>query len=60
MFRRVNGDVLAPVLAPPDEDKVRITWIGHASFFLQFARLRIDRRFDRIDQVVAESFSTPT
>lgn len=37
MFRRVAGDVLEPVLAPPDLDKVRITWIGHASFFLQFA-----------------------
>jgi L-ascorbate metabolism protein UlaG (beta-lactamase superfamily) len=37
MFRRADGDVLEPVLAPPDEDKVRITWIGHASFFLQFA-----------------------
>ena len=37
IFRRANGDVSAPVLAPPDLDKVRITWIGHASFFLQFA-----------------------
>lgn len=37
MFQRINGDVLKPVLAPPDLDKVRITWIGHASFFLQFA-----------------------
>ena len=37
MFRRANGNVLEPVLAPPDSDKVRITWIGHASFFLQFA-----------------------
>lgn len=37
MFQRSNGDVLEPVLAPPDLDKVRITWIGHASFFLQFA-----------------------
>lgn len=37
MFRRINGDVLEPVLAPPELDKVRITWIGHASFFLQFA-----------------------
>jgi L-ascorbate metabolism protein UlaG (beta-lactamase superfamily) len=36
MFRRVRGNVLEPVLAPPDRDKVRITWIGHASFFLQF------------------------
>lgn len=37
MFRRTHGDVLEPVLAPPEGDKVRITWIGHASFFLQFA-----------------------
>lgn len=37
MFRKTNGDVLEPVLAPPDIGKVRITWIGHASFFLQFA-----------------------
>lgn len=37
MFRRTAGDVLEPVLAPPEPDKVRITWIGHASFFLQFA-----------------------
>ncbi|RYD49874.1 MAG: MBL fold metallo-hydrolase [Verrucomicrobiaceae bacterium] len=37
MFRRLNGNVLEPVLAPPDPDKVRVTWIGHASFFLQFA-----------------------
>jgi L-ascorbate metabolism protein UlaG (beta-lactamase superfamily) len=37
MFRRRAGNVLEPVLAPPDMDKVRVTWIGHASFFLQFA-----------------------
>jgi len=37
MFRRRAGNVLEPVLAPPDPDKVRVTWIGHASFFLQFA-----------------------
>jgi L-ascorbate metabolism protein UlaG (beta-lactamase superfamily) len=37
IFRRVDGDVLDPILAPPEHDKVRITWIGHASFFLQFA-----------------------
>jgi L-ascorbate metabolism protein UlaG (beta-lactamase superfamily) len=37
MFRRTGGDVLEPVIAPPEGDKVRITWIGHASFFLQFA-----------------------
>jgi L-ascorbate metabolism protein UlaG (beta-lactamase superfamily) len=37
MFRQRKGNVLEPVLSPPDLDKVRITWIGHASFFLQFA-----------------------
>jgi L-ascorbate metabolism protein UlaG (beta-lactamase superfamily) len=37
MFRRTAGDTLEPVLSPPDAGKVRITWIGHASFFLQFA-----------------------
>lgn len=37
MFRRNAGIMLEPVLAPPDADKVRVTWIGHASFFLQFA-----------------------
>lgn len=37
MFRRTAGDTLEPVLAPPDADTVRVTWIGHASFFLQFA-----------------------
>lgn len=37
MFRREAGEVLQPVPAPPEEGRVRITWIGHASFFLQFA-----------------------
>mgnify|MGYP002737681517 FL=1 len=37
MFRRRAGGVLEPVLDPPEEDKVRVTWIGHASFYLQFA-----------------------
>jgi L-ascorbate metabolism protein UlaG (beta-lactamase superfamily) len=37
MFRKTGGNVLEPVLAPPESDRVRITWIGHASFFLQFA-----------------------
>ena len=37
MFRKMGGNVLEPVLTPPDADRVRITWIGHASFFLQFA-----------------------
>ena len=37
MFIRPNGDVSEPVLDSPGEGKVRITWIGHASFFVQFA-----------------------
>ena len=37
MFRRTAGNVLEPVLAPPNPDQVRVTWIGHATFFLQFA-----------------------
>jgi hypothetical protein len=37
IFRRTAGDVLEPILAPPELGKVRITWIGHASFYLQFA-----------------------
>jgi len=37
MFRQTHGTVLKPVLEPPAADLVRITWIGHASFFLQFA-----------------------
>ena len=37
MFRKLGGSILEPVLTPPMDDCVRITWIGHASFFLQFA-----------------------
>jgi len=37
MFSRAGGTHSAPVLEPPDEGRVRITWIGHASFFVQFA-----------------------
>ena len=37
MFRRPAGAAVDPVLEPPGDDRVRITWIGHASFFLQFA-----------------------
>ena len=37
LFRRTAGEVLEPVLEPPAPDTVRVTWIGHASFFLQFA-----------------------
>ena len=27
----------APVLDPPEDGRVRVTWIGHATFFVQFA-----------------------
>jgi L-ascorbate metabolism protein UlaG (beta-lactamase superfamily) len=37
MFRRPDGSVQAPVLTPPADGSVRVTWIGHAAFFLQFA-----------------------
>ena len=37
MFRRPDGSVRAPVDEPPAEGAVRVTWIGHASFYLQFA-----------------------
>ncbi|MBK1884545.1 MBL fold metallo-hydrolase [Luteolibacter pohnpeiensis] len=37
MFKRAGGSSISPVLDPPKDGRVRITWIGHASFFLQFA-----------------------
>jgi L-ascorbate metabolism protein UlaG (beta-lactamase superfamily) len=37
MFRRARGTTTPPVLEPPADGRIRITWIGHASFFLQFA-----------------------
>ena len=37
MFRRALGTTTPPVLEAPTDGRVRITWIGHASFFLQFA-----------------------
>ncbi|BCU78807.1 MBL fold metallo-hydrolase [Luteolibacter sp. LG18] len=37
MFKKAGGEMLQPVAAPPEDGRVRITWIGHASFFLQFA-----------------------
>lgn len=37
IFRRTSGQSLEPILTAPDIGRVRITWIGHASFFLQFA-----------------------
>jgi len=37
MFAKAPGAQTPPVLEPPTEGRVRVTWIGHASFFLQFA-----------------------
>lgn len=37
MFRKRAGNKLEPVAEPPSNGEVRITWIGHASFYLQFA-----------------------
>lgn len=37
MFRRPDGDVKAPELTAPEQGAVRVTWVGHAGFFLQFA-----------------------
>lgn len=37
IFRRRAGNVLEPVAHAPRDGEVRITWIGHASFYLQFA-----------------------
>jgi L-ascorbate metabolism protein UlaG (beta-lactamase superfamily) len=37
IFRRPDGTHNPPVLDPPDKGRVRVTWIGHATFFIQFA-----------------------
>lgn len=37
MFSRAGGVIQEPNLDPPGAGMVRVTWIGHASFFLQFA-----------------------
>ncbi len=37
LLNRRAGIVSNPVDSPPADGKVRVTWIGHASFFLQFA-----------------------
>lgn len=36
MFRKPDGAMQAPILSPPDNGTVRVTWIGHAAFFVQF------------------------
>ncbi len=38
MFRKPSGKALSPVLEAPADGLIRVTWIGHASFFLQFAK----------------------
>ena len=37
MFSKAGGTHSSPVLESPAEGRVRITWIGHASFYVQFA-----------------------
>lgn len=36
IFRKLVGDPQHPKLSPPPDGKARVTWIGHASFFVQF------------------------
>ena len=36
IFRKRVGNSRDPQLEPPPEGKIRVTWIGHASFFVQF------------------------
>ncbi len=36
MFKKLLGESLSPVLGGPEKGSVRITWIGHASFLVQF------------------------
>lgn len=37
MFRKAQGEVRELLPHPPEKNCVRITWIGHASFFIQFS-----------------------
>lgn len=37
MFSKREGAAQDPVLTEPEQGAVRVTWIGHASFLLQFA-----------------------
>ncbi|MBK1854838.1 MBL fold metallo-hydrolase [Verrucomicrobiaceae bacterium 5K15] len=37
MFKKSDGTVREPIPHPPEEGKIRVTWIGHASFLVQFA-----------------------
>ena len=49
IFSKINGSSLEPILTPPSDGSVRITWIGHSSFFLQFPQnsLLIDPNWAR-------------
>lgn len=38
MFHKIAGTAHGPVHEPPAEGTVRVTWIGHAAFLLQFAQ----------------------
>jgi len=37
IFKRRAGESRAPIVLPPEDGLVRVTWIGHASFLVQFA-----------------------
>ena len=36
ILKKRNGEIKAPIPNPPAAGKIRITWIGHASFLVQF------------------------
>ncbi len=36
LLKKREGEMREPVLSPPDEGVIRATWIGHASFLVQF------------------------
>jgi len=36
IFKKRAGEILAPIHEPPADGKVRATWIGHATFLVQF------------------------
>jgi len=36
VFQKRNGSSQEPIPQPPEAGKIRITWIGHASFLVQF------------------------
>ncbi|MGE9267008.1 MAG: MBL fold metallo-hydrolase [Verrucomicrobiales bacterium] len=36
VFKRLLGESLSPVTVPPADGAMRVTWVGHASFLVQF------------------------